>query len=204
MNIIIVGCTALGRSLATTLAAQGNDIAIIDQNSDALDLLPPDFSGLATHGMPMDISVLEAAGIKECNAMAVVTDSDNLNIVVSQLAIKKYRVENVVTLVADPQRESVFELSGLKTICPTKTSAAAITDIILKSKFSRQLTFGVNTAKFEYTSGKPFAGSLLKDVSVPGYLLFGLTDGNDVTALATDPNRIIQASDKLIFASLID
>lgn len=204
MNIIIVGCTALGRSLALSLAAQGNDIAIIDQNSDALDLLPPDFTGLATHGMPMDVSVLEAAGIKECNAMAVVTDSDNLNIVVSQLALKKYRVENVVTLVADPQRESVFELSGLKTICPTKTSAAAISDIILKSKFSRQLTFGVNTAKFEYTSGKPFAGSRIQDVNVPGYLLFGLTDGDDVTTLATDPNRIIGASDKLIFASLID
>lgn len=204
MNIIIIGCTALGRSLAASLSALGNDIAIIDQDKDALDMLPHDFSGIAIHGTAMDTSVLEAAGIKDCNAMAVVSDSDNLNIVVAQLAIKKYKIDNVVTLVADPARESVFELSGLKTICPTKTSSAAITDIILKSQFSRQLSFGMNTAKFEYTSGKPFAGSCVGEICVPGYMLFGITDAADTTLLATDKKRIILASDRLIFASLID
>lgn len=204
MNIIIIGCTALGRSLAAGLTALGNDISIIDENKDALDLLPHDFAGVAIHGTAMDTSVLEAAGIKDCNAMAVVSDSDNLNIVAAQLAAKKYKVDNVVTLVADPARESVFELSGLKTICPTKTSSAAITDIILKSQFSRQLSFGVNTAKFEYTSGKPFAGSCVGEIKVPGYMLFGITDAADTTVLATDKKRIILASDRLIFASLID
>ena len=46
MNIIIVGCTVLGRSLATTLSGLGNEIAIIDSSRDALDLLPTDFSGI--------------------------------------------------------------------------------------------------------------------------------------------------------------
>ncbi len=204
MNIIIIGCTALGRSLAAGLAALGNDIAIIDEDKDALDLLPHDFAGIAIHGTAMDTSVLEAAGIKDCNAMAVVSDSDNLNIVAAQLATKKYKIDNVVTLVADPARESVFELSGLKTICPTKTSSAVISEIILKSQFSRQLSFGVNTAKFEYTSGKPFAGCCVGDVTVPGYMIFGITDAADTTVLATDKKRIILASDRLIFASLID
>ena len=204
MNIIIVGCTVLGRNLAAMLEAMGNEISVIDQSREALDMLPHGFSGVAIEGMPMDTSVLEAAGIKDCNAMAVVSQSDNLNIVVSQLALKKYGIDNVVTLVADPARESVFELSGLKTICPTKTSAAAVCDVIMKSQFSRQLTFGINTAKFEYTSGKPFAGSRIGEVHVDGYLLFGITDSSDVTSLATDKNRIVLASDRLIFASLID
>lgn len=204
MNIIVVGCTALGRSLATTLSGLGNEIAIIDQSRDALDLLPADFSGIAIEGMPMDTEVLEAAGIKDCSAMAVVTENDNLNIVVAQLAEKKYKIDNVVTLVTDPARESVYELAGLKTICPTKTSSAAITDVILKSEFSRRLTFGVNTAKFEYTSGKPFAGRRVGDINVKGYLLFALTDDSSQTFLASDKNRIIEETDKLIFASLID
>lgn len=204
MNIIIVGCTALGRSLAENLAALGNDIAVIDQSKDSLDMLSHDFSGIAIEGMPMDVSVLEAAGIKDSNALIAVSQSDNLNIVVSQLAREKYGIDNVVTLVADPQRESVFELSGLRTICPTNTSCAAITDIILKSQFSQQLIFGANTAKFEYTSGKPYAGCRVGDINLPGYLLFGITDSNYITSLATDKERIILTSDKLIFASLID
>ena len=204
MNIIIVGCTALGRSLATTLSSLGNEISIIDSSRDALDLLPADFSGIAIEGEAMDTEVLEAAGVKDCSAMAVVSENDNLNIVVAQLATKKYRIDNVVTLVADPARESVYELSGLKTICPTKTSSAAITDIILKSEFSRRLTFGVNTAKFEYTSGNPFAGKRVCDVNVTGYMLFAVTDDSSKTYLASDKSRIIQETDKLIFASLVD
>lgn len=204
MNVIIVGCTALGRSLAVKLENMGNEISVLDQSRENLDMLPHDFSGVAIEGMPMDISVLESAGIKDCDAMAVVSNSDNLNIVVSQIAVSKYGINNVVTLIADPARESVFELSGLKTICPTKTSAAAITDIITNSQFSRQLTFGTNTAKFEYTSGKPFAGYTVGDVNVDGYMLFGITDASDVTTLATDKSRTVLASDKLIFASLID
>ena len=204
MNIIIVGCNALGRNLASELGALGNDISIIDRDKDLLDMLPKDFTGIAVEGTPMDISVLEAAGIKDCDAMAVVSESDNMNIVVSQIAVKKYKIDNVVTIIDDPQRESVFEITGLKTICPTNTSCAAITDVILKSQFSRQLVFGVNTAKFEYTSGKPFAGKAVGEIELPGYLLFGITDANHFTCLATDRSRIILASDNLIFASLID
>ena len=204
MNIIIVGCNALGRSLATTLSGLGNEIAIIDSSRDALDLLPTDFSGIAVEGEAIDIEVLEAAGIKDCSAMAVVTENDNLNIVVTQLASKKYKIDNVVAIVSDPQRESVYEMAGLKTICPTKTSSAAITDVLLKSEFSRRLNFGINTAKFEYTSGKPFAGHRVADVSVTGYLLFAITDASGKTYLSSEKNRIVQESDKLIFASLID
>ncbi len=204
MNIIIVGCTSLGRSLAEKLSALGNDIAIIDEDQNSLDLLPSSFSGIAVQGMPMDTSVLEAAGVKDCDAMAAVTGSDNMNIVVAQLATKKYKIDNVVTLIKDPARESVFEISGLKTICPTKTSSATITDVLMKSQFTKQLTFGLNTAKFEYTSGKPFARKQVKDINVPGYMLFAITDSSDMTVLATDKDRYISSSDRLIFASLID
>ena len=61
-----------------------------------------------------------------------------------------------------------------------------------------------DTAKFEYTSGKPFAGHRVADVSVTGYLLFAITDASGKTYLSSEKNRIVQESDKLIFASLID
>lgn len=204
MNIIIVGCSKLGLRLAHILSDTGNGVVVIEPDMSAIERLNDSFSGVVIHGVPMDVSVLENAGIRECNAMAVVTDSDNLNIVVAQIAATKYRVPNVVALVSDPERETVYENTGLKTVCPTKSTASAISNLLLKNAVAPPLPLGVSTAGFEWVPGKHFAGKRVGELTGSACMLFAIVGANDVAELATDKDRVIKEDDRLVIARLVD
>ena len=86
MNIMIVGGGLLGRKTAEMLDEAGHDVVVIDANPENLAQLSPDFSGITAVGFPMDIKSLRSAGIEGCDAVAVTTPDDNLNITVGQIA----------------------------------------------------------------------------------------------------------------------
>ena len=86
MNIMIVGGGLLGRKTAETLDEAGHDVVLIDASPENLAQLSPDFSGVTAVGFPMDIKSLRSAGIEGCDAVAVTTPDDNLNITVGQIA----------------------------------------------------------------------------------------------------------------------
>ena len=82
MNVIILGCTQVGISLATDLAKTGHDVAVIDRDANKFCDLPAFFKGLTVEGVAMDVSVLEKAGILECDAFAAVTEDDQMGMTV--------------------------------------------------------------------------------------------------------------------------
>lgn len=57
---------------------------------------------------------------------APVTDDDNTNIMVSQLAKEVYGVKKVVSRILDPERGDIFAHFGLETVCPDKLTVEAI------------------------------------------------------------------------------
>lgn len=148
MNVLVIGCGRLGVRLATLLDERGHEVAVVDEAAGMLSHLPENFSGLAITGMPMDMSVLKSAGIENCDAVAVVTSDDNLNITISEVAREFFHIDNVVARISDPARESVFAAFGLHTVCPTKMAATSVYNAITEPWESRQLTFGTATVSF--------------------------------------------------------
>ena len=119
MNIMIVGGGLLGRKTAETLDEAGHDVVLIDASPENLAQLSPDFSGVTAVGFPMDIKSLRSAGIEGCDAVAVTTPDDNLNITVGQIAKNFFGIPKVIARISDPYRENIFERFGLQTVCPT-------------------------------------------------------------------------------------
>ncbi len=96
MNILVIGCGRLGASLACRLDEQGHDVVVIDEDENLFVRLGENFSGITFAGSPMNASVLRNAGAASCDAIAVVTGDDNLNITVSQMAKGFFHVDRVV------------------------------------------------------------------------------------------------------------
>ena len=86
MNILVIGGGLLGRRVAEMLDAAGHDVAVIDESEDNIAQLDADFGGVTSVGFPMDLKNLRSAGIESCDAVAVTTSDDNLNITVGQIA----------------------------------------------------------------------------------------------------------------------
>jgi trk system potassium uptake protein TrkA len=130
MNVVIAGCGRVGSGLARDLVGQGFDVSILDEDPDAFHLLGDDFPGEFIVGRALDWEVLRRAGIEDAVAFVACTDGDNTNIVIAQVAQKKYGITCVVARVYDPLRAELFAQAGIHTICPTKDVRVALFDAV--------------------------------------------------------------------------
>lgn len=205
MNIIIVGCGKLGTRLANILCRLGHDVAVVARTSNKFSNLNDDFSGLTVSGVPLDQDVLEQAGIAACDALLAVTDDDNQNIVISQIASDIYHVPKVITRIMDPARETVFEDFGMTTICPTKLTAGTVINAVLDEISDQMVTFGVHTASFTVRQDKRWVGKMVCEIPLrEKEMLFAVIDAAGAMTLAYDPERIIKKNERVVFSSLVD
>lgn len=110
--IIVVGCGKTGRHLARELA-QAHNVVVVDKNPRTLDALEENFNGKKVLGDVLNIEVLESAGIKDADALILVTGNDNLNLVLGKVAKKKYNVDKVALQVYDLSKKRLFSQEGL-------------------------------------------------------------------------------------------
>ena len=96
MRIIIVGCGRVGAGLATQLSADGHDVIVLDERTEAFRRLPPDFPGQALRGDGTDESVLRRAGADGADWFLALTNGDNRNILAAQLAALTFGIGNVI------------------------------------------------------------------------------------------------------------
>ena len=130
MHVVIVGCGRVGSGLARDLVTQGFDVSIIDESPDAFHLLGDDFPGEFVVGRALDWETLREAGIERAIAFVACTDGDNTNIVIAQVAQKKYGIRCVVARVYDPLRAELFAQAGIRTVCPTRDVRIALFDAV--------------------------------------------------------------------------
>ena len=130
MKAIVIGCGRVGSSIARQLFSDGWDVTAIDEKEDALARLGEDWRGGFVLGHGMDVDVLRAAGIEDADAVVVSTDGDNTNLVIGQVAQKRFANQCVVVRVLDPARAAFYEARGLRTVCPTSTAIDVLTQTV--------------------------------------------------------------------------
>ncbi len=131
MKAVVIGCGRVGSSSAKALQAEGWEVTAVDEKEEALQRLGENWSGGFVVGHGMDLDVLRAAGIEDADAVIVATNGDNTNLVVAQIAQKRFGVSNVVVRVLDPGRATFYDTLGLRTICPTSRAIRALIEAVL-------------------------------------------------------------------------
>ena len=128
--VIIIGCGRLGASLASTLSDDGGNVLIMDRDRGSFRRLSASFGGLSVVSDGTDLDALKDARISEASTVIAVTNNDNTNIMVAQIARDLFHVENVIARLYDPERESVYQEFGIKTICPAVLSVKEIDKLL--------------------------------------------------------------------------
>lgn len=132
-----MGCGRVGSAVALELDRTGWDVTAIDENEDALQRLGDHWSGGFVVGHGMDSDVLREAGIEDADAVVVATNGDNTNLVIGQIAQKRFEIATTVVRVLDPHRAKVYASLGLRTISPTSTAIEFLTEAVRKSAESQ-------------------------------------------------------------------
>ncbi|CAB1277301.1 Trk system potassium transporter TrkA [Candidatus Nitrosacidococcus tergens] len=97
MKIIILGAGQVGRSVATNLAGESNDITLVDVDGKQLKDIGDRLDIRTIEGSGAHPNVLARAGAEEADMLIAVTRSDEVNIVACQVA---YSLFNTPTKVA--------------------------------------------------------------------------------------------------------
>ena len=129
MFLLIVGCGRVGSNLARSMLAEGHTVSCLDQDPEAharlevgLDCSWEEAGGQFTVGTALETQALEEAGIQDADAFVAATNGDNTNIVIAQIAQRRYNVDTVIARILDPLRAEWYREQGLRTICPTKVA----------------------------------------------------------------------------------
>ena len=129
----MIGCGRVGSQVAKNLDEEGWDVVAIDENEEVLNRLGEAWEGGFLVGHGMDIDLLRQAGIEEADAVVISTNGDNTNLVVGQIAQRRFNVPCVIVRILDPSRAALYTELGLQIICPTKTAIETLTDRVLES-----------------------------------------------------------------------
>ena len=137
MKAIVVGCGRVGSRVARQLDRSGWDVTVVDEREDALHRLGEHWAGGFIVGHGIDVAVLEEAGIEEAQAVVVATNGDNTNLVIGQVAQKRFDIQCVVVRILDPARAEFYATRGLRTVCPTSTAISVLTDAVRSCEVNR-------------------------------------------------------------------
>jgi len=135
--VLIVGCGRVGSTVAKAMLADGNEVSVLDEDPEALAQLEKgqdqsweNLGGMFTVGTALEIDALLEAGIDRADAFVASTDGDNTNLVIAQIAQRRFEIPKVVVRVLDPARAQWYSDQGLLTVCPTKVAIEMLEDAV--------------------------------------------------------------------------
>jgi len=127
MFVLIVGAGRVGSAIAKSTLAEGHEVSVLDEDPLSHERLDAgqirsweDAGGQFTVGTALEIDALIEAGIERADVFIASTDGDNTNLIIAQIAQRRFGVEKVIVRVMDPARASWYGEQGLHTISPTK------------------------------------------------------------------------------------
>ncbi len=140
MFILIVGSGRVGSAVAKRTLDAGHEVSVLDSDPLSHERLDKDQAttwedagGRFTVGTALEVDALIEAGIEDADVFLAATSGDNTNLVIAQIAQRRFNVPRVVVRVADPGRANWYAEQGLLTICPTQIAIDQTEALVLET-----------------------------------------------------------------------
>ena len=200
MRVMIIGCGRLGSALALELFKKGNEVTVIDRDSEVFYRLGTEFSGNTIVGMAYDKDTLEEAGIQFMDAVIVCTSSDEMNATTGRVAKDIYMVPRVLARLNDPHKAKIYESLGLRTISTTGYAVDRALELLSYDRMDSVAMLGENgdTEIVRIVAPADVQGAKAAELSQPGcYNLVAIVRGS--SSLMPEKDETIRTSDILYF-----
>jgi trk system potassium uptake protein len=110
---IIAGGGKVGFFLARELIEQGHEILIIEQNPERAEFIANELGNVVLRGNADEASTLAEAGAERADAVIAVTGDDEDNLVLLQVAKRRFGTRRTIARINDPRNEDLFRLLGI-------------------------------------------------------------------------------------------
>src|SRR3954463_3010936 len=124
MYIIVAGGGKVGFYLARELIQGGHEVLLIEKSASRCEIIAAELGNVVQRGNADEASVLAEAGTNRAEVVVAVTGDDEDNLVICQVAKRRFNVPRVIARINNPKNEGIFRLLGID-------STVSSTDLIL-------------------------------------------------------------------------
>ena len=172
MNIIIVGCGKVGRTLVEQLSNEEHNIVVVDKNADKVRNITEEYDAMGVIGNGVSFQTLQEAGVSTAHLVIAVTGTDEENLLCCLIAKKAgnchtiARVRNPVYNAEIDFLKEEFELAMI--INPELTAAKEIARMFQFPSAIRVDSFAKGNVELlhcKLTAESPLVGVKLANLS---------------------------------------
>jgi trk system potassium uptake protein TrkA len=201
MYIIVAGGGKVGYYLTKALRAAGQEVTLIEKLRKRYELLEETFGDSAILGDAAEVSTLALAGAARADLVAAVTGDDEDNLVICQMAKRKFKVKRVIARINNPKNEVTFNLLGIdETVSSTKLiyslieQEVEIADVIPITALRRGHLELVEVA---LTAESPAVNRRVRDLALPPTCMLAILVRGE-TAEIIDGDQVLMPGDLIV------
>lgn len=128
MHTIITGHMTLAVHLSRNLGEHGHEVTIIHENHDVCRTMARGGRERVICGDAVDPRVLDDCGAGSADVVIALTDEDDRNLAICQLARLRFQVPRTLAFVNDPANEEVFHALGVGAVFSPVRILASLVD----------------------------------------------------------------------------
>lgn len=204
MHIMIVGGYSRVHFLVKKFIAEGHKLTVLHKDEEECKKLARIHKASIVHGDGTDPAVLEDAGVMDCDMVIAISNSDAENLVVCQVAGRRYGVKRTLAVVNDPEHMEVFKRLGVSTVISTADIIFNIIDqeVSVEEILSLMPIEGGKIDIMDIEIGDDFAsaGKSLAEISMPEDSVVGFIVRGEMQ-MVPKGNTIVREGDRLIILS---
>ncbi|HTI15012.1 MAG TPA: TrkA family potassium uptake protein [Dictyobacter sp.] len=171
MYIIIGGGGDVGYYLTRNLLNQGHEVLLLEKNQSRYQTLTDELGQSVLRGDACETSVMEEAGAQRADAVIAVTGEDEDNLVICQVAKKRFNVARTIARLNNPKNEILFQKLGIDvSVSPTKAILSLIESELPGQRFVLLMTLrraGLEILEMNVPSVSPVVGKRLDQINLP-------------------------------------
>lgn len=201
MYVIVVGGGKVGYYLAWNLVDQGFEVLVIERQPAKAEAIREHLGAVVMVGDGAEASVLEAAGAVRADVVIATTGDDEDNLIVCQVAKRRFDVERVIARVNNPKNEQLFKRLGIDaTVSQTNVLLHLIEQRLIPDGLTRLLTLQhqeIEIVELKVGADSPVVGRRLSEIRLPPDCVFSAINRGEHIIIPTGQTRL-EAGDDVI------
>lgn len=171
MYIIIGGGGDVGYYLTKSLLNQGHEVLLLEKGNTRYQALTEELGQSVVRGDACEARTMEEVGVSRADVVIAVTGEDEDNLVICQMAKKRFNVARTIARLNNPKNELIFQKLGIDvTVSPTRSILSLIEAELPGSTFVTLMTLkraGLEILEIRVPPDSPIVGKTLSAVSLP-------------------------------------
>jgi len=115
MYVIVVGGGKVGYYLTKQLLSEGHEVLLLEKDRRRQAALAEQMGEVVVQGDGCEVRIMSEAGFGRADVIVAVTGDDEDNLVICQMAKRKFQTPRTVARVNDPDNLMLFEKLGIDT-----------------------------------------------------------------------------------------